>query len=292
VAGFSGAGIASASAFAPESNSMNRCNPPPRRLRPVIAITVVVCLALPALAAEPDRSEAFTASDIRDLRRGSEKSGASDLWFGSVGAAYIRAEDGARVWLTPVSLDYQLNRDTTLTLESDGYGRIASDGTTTSGFNNLTLIASRVVYRDDASRLRLAIGATAPGSSGIGSRGSKQRISASYSRTLSEHWALGLSAKLTRRNQELRAGESRFEQSGRVQTTYTFDERQPAGLLPPALVFQLEREHRRGAGGLTEATAKVEFPLSRKLGASLGFSRGLTAGLRDNTFAFDLLFSF
>jgi hypothetical protein len=271
---------------------MNRCNPPPRRLRPVIAITVVVCLALPALAAEPDRSEAFTASDIRDLRRGSEKSGASDLWFGSVGAAYIRAEDGARVWLTPVSLDYRLNRDTTLTLESDGYGRIAVDDTTTSGFNNLTLIASRVVYRDDASRLRLAIGATAPGSSGIGSRGSKQRISASYSRTLSEHWALGLSAKLTRRNQELRAGESRFEQSGRVQTTYTFDERQPAGLLPPALVFQLEREHRRGAGGLTEATAKVEFPLSRKLGASLGFSRGLTAGLRDNTFAFDLLFSF
>lgn len=260
--------------------------------RIAIATVVATCLTLPVHAAEPDRSEAFTASDIRDLRRGSEKSGTSDLWIGSVGAAYIRAEDGARVWLTPLSLDFKLNRNTTLTLESDGYGRIAIDGTTTRGFNNVTLIASRVVYRDDASRLRLAVGATAPGSSGIGSRGSKQRVSASYSRTLSEHWALGLAAKLIRRNQEPRPGESRMEHSARVQTTYTFDERQPAGLLPPALVFQLEREHRRGAGGLTEATVKYEFPLSRKLGASIGFTRGLTAGLRDNTFAFDLLFSF
>ena len=249
-------------------------------------------MALPVFAAEPDRGDAFTASDLRDLRRASDTAGSSNQWFGSAGMAYIRAEDGGRIWLTPFSLDARLNRNTTLTLEGDGFGRISVDGTTTRGFNNVTLIASQVVYRDDASRLRLAVGATAPGSSGIGSRGSKHRISASYSRTLSEHWAVGLSAKLTRRNQEPRPGESRLEQSGRLQTTYTFDERVPAGLLPPALVFQLERDHRRGAGGLTEASARYEFPLTRKLGASIGFTRGLTARLRDNTFAFDLLFSF
>jgi hypothetical protein len=272
---------------------MNRCNPLLCRPGLAVATLVTAWLALPVLAAEPDRSEAFTASDLRDLRRGSETSGSTpNPWFGSVGAAYIHAEDGSRTWLTPFSLDFRLNRNTTLTLEGDGYGRIAFDGTTTRGFNNVTLIASQVVYRDKASRLRLAVGATAPGSSGIGSRGSRQRVSASYSRTLSEHWALGLSAKLTRRNQQPRPGESRMEQSARVQTTYTFDERQPAGLLPPALVFQLEREHRRGAGGLTQATARYEFPLTRQLGASIGFTRGLTAGLRDHTFAFDLLFSF
>jgi hypothetical protein len=257
-----------------------------------LVFPVVAWLALPAMAAEPDRSDAFTASDIRDLRQGNGPSGPANRWFGSAGAAYIRAEDGGRLWLTPFSLDARLNRDTTLTLEGDGFGRIAVDGSTTRGFNNVTLIASQVVYRDAASRLRLGLGATAPGSSGIGSRGSKDRISASYSRTLSEQWAVGLSAKLTRRHQEPRPGESRMEQSGRVQTTYTFDEREPAGLLPPALVFELEREHRRGAGGLTEATARYEFPLTRTLGASIGFTRGLTAGLRDNTFAFDLLFSF
>lgn len=249
-------------------------------------------LMLPAMAAEPDNSDAFTASDIRDLRQANDQVRPANQWFGSLGAAYIHAEDGSRIWLTPFSFDARLNRNTTLTLEGDGFGSIAADGSTVRGFNNVTLIASQVVYRDDASRLRLAVGATAPGSSGIGSRHSKQRISARYSRTLSEHWTVGVSAKLTRRSQEPRPGESRLEQSGRVQTTYTFNERQPSSLLPPALVFQLERDYRRGAGGLTEATARYEFPLSRKLGASVGFTRGLTDGLRDNTLAFDLLFSF
>ena len=271
---------------------MKRWSRPPRHLGFAVATFAAAWLALPALAEGPDRSETFTASDIRDLRQGNEKSDSTNQWFGSAGVVYIRAEDGARIWLTPISLDARLNRNTTLTLEGDGFGRIALDGTTTRGFNNVTLIASHVVYRDEASRLRLAVGATAPGSSGIGSGGSKQRISASYSRTLSEHWALGLSAKLTRRNQNPHPGESRMEHSARLQTTYTFDERQPAGLLPPALVFKIERDHRRGAGGLTEATASYEFPLARKLAASIGFTRGLTAGLRDNTFAVDLLFSF
>ena len=271
---------------------MKRWSPPARRPGFAIATFAAAWLALPALAAEPDRSESFTASDIRDVRQGSATSGSTKQWFGSAGVVYIRAEDGAKIWLTPFSLDARINRNTTLTVEGDGYGRIAVDGTTTRGFNNVTLIASQVVYRDNASRLRLAVGATAPGSSGIGSRGSKQRISAGYSRTLNEHWALGLSARLTRRNHNPPPGESRIEQSARVQTTYTFDEVQPAGLLPPALTFKLEREHRGGAGGLTEATTRYEFPLTRELGASVGFTRGLTAGLRDNTFAFDLLFSF
>lgn len=253
---------------------------------------MAMSVSMPVHATAPDRGEAFTASDIRDLRQTDEQVSASWQWFGSLGAAFIRAEDGTRLWVTPFALDARLSRATTLTLDGDGFGRIALDGTTTRGFNNVTLIASHVVYRDDASRLRLAVGATAPGSSGIGSRGSKHRFSASYSRTLSAHWALGLSAKLTRRNHEPRSGESRMEQSGRLQTTYTFDERQPASLLPPVLVLQLERDHRRGAGGLTQATARYEFPLTPRLGASIGFTRGLTAGLRDNTFAIDMLFGF
>jgi hypothetical protein len=259
--------------------------------RSAAVLVVVTFLAirsvLPALAAEPDRSEPATASDSWDLRRNNPELSGPRRWFGSIGAAHTRAEDRSRTWSTPFFIDYKLDRDTTFTLEGDGYSWISADGATAQGFNNLTLIASQVVYRDEASRLRLSAGATSPGTSGIGSRGSRQRISANYRRYFGEHWTAGLSARLIRRNEALRPGEDRVERYGRLETVYTFDESQPA-----ALVLELERKYRRGAGGSTDATVRYEFPLTRTLGASLGFTRGLTTGLRDNTFAVDLLFSF
>lgn len=88
-----------------------------RRLHRLVFL-VTAWLALPVLAAEPDRSDAFTASDIRDLPRGTGSSSPANPWFGSAGAAYIRAEDGGRIWLTPFSLDARLNRNTALTLEA------------------------------------------------------------------------------------------------------------------------------------------------------------------------------
>ena len=226
------------------------------------------------------------------MRNNNAKPAAAIEWFGSVGATYIDAEDGSKIWLTPFSLDAQLNRDTTVRVEGDGYGHIDIDGNKTQGFSNVSLIASHVVYRNEASRVRLALGATAPGSSGIGSNGAKQRISASYSRRLSPNWSMLASGRLIRRNRDPLAGQSRFEQYGRVQTSYTLDAPAASRLLPRAVIVLLERSYRHGAGGSTQATASYEFPLSAKFGASIGFTRGLSAGLRDNTVAFDLLFGF
>ena len=248
--------------------------------------------ALPAFAADMDRSEFFTGSNTLDVRQDDRKPAFAVEWFGSVGATYIDAEDGGKIALTPFFLDATVNRNTMFTIEGDGYGRIDFGGNRTQGFSNFVLTASQVVYRSEASRLRLGVGASVPGSSGIGSQGGKQRISASYSRQLSSQWAVLVSGRLSRRNQEPRPGERRVEQFGRVQTSYTPDMAEASGLLPRALIFRLERGHRHGAGGSSQASASYEFPLSAKLGASIGFTRGLTAGLRDNTVAFDLLFGF
>ena len=272
---------------------MMNCRPPLYCNAIAHLLGAIICLAQPAFAADTDRGEFFTDSNTRDLRQDERKPASAIAWFGSFGTTYIDAEDGSKIWLTPFYLDATVNRNTTFTIESDGYGRIDFGGNTTQGFSNITLIASQVVYRSEASRLRLGVGASAPGSSGIGSQGGKQRISASYSRQLSSNWSLLASGRLSRRNQEPRPGERRIEQFGRLQTSYTFDTTPKAlGLLPRALVLRLERGYRHGAGGSSQATASYEFPLSAKLGASIGVTRGLTAGLRDNTFAFDLLFGF
>jgi hypothetical protein len=271
----------------------------PRRLphRPanarILSLLVATCLALPVFAADnTDRSELLANPAIRELPQGDEKPDSIE-WFGSVGATYIAAEDGSKLWLTPFSLDAQLNRDTTLRVEGDGFGHFDLDGSTTQGFSNLTLIASQVVYRNEASRVRLALGASAPGSRGIGSSGgAKQRIDASYSRRLSPNWSMLAAGRLTRRNQDPLPGASRIEQYGRLQTSYTLDQPIASSLLPRAVIVLLERTYRHGASGASQATASYEFPLSARLGGSISFTRGLSAGLRDNTVAFDLLFGF
>lgn len=268
----------------------------PRCPRTVAALVLGLLLAAgPAtslLAADTVRGDFLPDADIRSVRKDEGKTSPAIEWSGSIGATYIDAEDGSKIWLTPFTLEARLNRDTTLKLEGDGYGYVDFGGTTTQGFNNITLIASHVVYRNEASRVRLALGAIAPGSSGIGSRAAKQRISASYYRQLSSSWSLLATGRLTRRNQDPLPGERRIEQYGGLQTSYTLDQPMASSLLPRAVIVQLERSYRHGAGGSTQATASYEFPLGAKLGGSLGFTRGLTAGLRDNTFAFDLLFAF
>jgi hypothetical protein len=276
-----------------EKPMMNHCllsNPQaPGRL---FSFLVAACLALPVFAADgADRSELLTNPVIRELPPGDDKPDAIE-WFGSVGATYIDAEDGSKLWLTPFTLDAQLSRDTTLRVEGDGFGHIDFDGSTTQGFSNVTLIASQVVFRNEASRVRLAIGASAPGSNGTGSSGAKQRVSASYSRNLSPSWSLLAAGRLTRRNQDPLPGASRIEQYGRLQAGYTLDPPIATSLLPRAVTVLLERTYRHGAGGTTQATASYEFPLSAKLGGAISFTRGLSTGLRDNTLAFDLLFGF
>lgn len=259
----------------------------------VLGLLVATCLALPVFAADSaERSELLANPAIRELPQSDEKPASAIEWFGSIGATYIAAEDGSKIWLTPFTLDAQLNRDTTLRIEGDGFGHIALDGNRTQGFSNLTLIASHVVYRNEASRVRLAVGASAPGSHGIGSSGAKQRVAASYSRRLSPNWSLLAAGRLTRRNQDPLPGASRIEQYGRLQTSYTLDQPIASSLLPRAVTVLLERNYRHGAGGATQATASYEFPLGARLGGSISFTRGLSAGLRDNTVAFDLLFGF
>ncbi len=245
------------------------------------------CLVASALAADPVRSDSIDNSGTRKL------GGApATQWFGSVGISYIDAEDSAKTWLTPFSLEARLTRDTAIRLEGDGYGQTNFDGDKTSGLNNLTLIASHVIYRDESSRLRMAIGATAPGSSGVGSRGSRQRVSASFTQQLDSRWAIQLSARLNRRNEDLRPGESRIEKFGRIKMTYDLDEASRSTYVQRAVIAQIERDYRTGAGGSTQATVSYEFPLSNEMGVGIGIARGLTSGLRDNTLAFDLLYAF
>ena len=254
---------------------------------------MAACLALPVFAADSaDRNELLSNPVIRELPPNDDKPASAIEWFGSVGATYIDAQDGSKLWLTPFALDAQLNRDTTLRVEGDGFGHIDLDGNTTQGFSNVTLIASHVVFRNEASRVRLAVGASAPGSDGIGSSGAKQRVSASYSRNLSSRWSMLAAGRLTRRNQDPLPGASRIEQYGRLQTGYTLDPPIASSLLPRAVFVLIERTYRHGAGGATQATASYEFPLSATLGGSISFTRGLSTGLRDNTVAFDLLFGF
>ena len=251
---------------------------------------LATCLVSSAFCADETRRDFV---DKSAQRVAPQDGGAAIEWSGSLGLAFIDAQDGGKTWLTPFSLEAGLTRNTTVKLEGDGYGRTSFEGDVTQGFNNLTLTASHVVYRDDASRLRLAIGATAPGSSGVGSRGARQRISASYSRRLSSQWAVQVSARLNRRNDDPRPDESRFNKLERLRATYLFEAAPTqTRYIERALIMQLERDYRRGAGGLTQAMLNYEFPLTNKLGASIGFSRGLTSGLRDNTLAFDLLYTF
>jgi hypothetical protein len=257
----------------------------------VLIMLIFAYLVLPHAAAQTDRGDSFIDTDSRQSLKNDSKAAATK-WSGSVGVAFIDAEDGSKIKLTPFTLDVKLKTDTTLKIEGDGYGRIDFAGNTTQGFNNITLIASQVVYRDAVSRVRLSLGATTPGSSGIGSQSAKQRVSANYTRNINTNWSVQASGKLTRRNQEPRAGESRMEQSARLQTTYTFDADSPTSRPPSALIIQIERDYRRGVGGSSKATASYEFPLSATLSGSIGFTRGLTPGLRDNTVAFDLLFGF
>lgn len=268
----------------------------PRRHYPAAAFLIGLLLAAgpaaPLFAADTVRGEFVPETDLRDLRKDGDKVPAGVAWFGSLGVSHIDAEDGSKLWLTPFTLDAELSRDTFVRIEGDGYGHVDLGGVKTQGFNNLTLIASQVVYRDEASRVRLSLGATAPGSSGIGSRGAKQRIAASYSRQLSRSWSVLVSGRLNRRNQDPLPGASRIEQFGRLQTSYALDDPNASRLLQRAVVVQLQRDYRHGAGGSTQATASYEFPLGAKLGGSIGYTRGLSPGLRDNTVAFDLLFAF
>lgn len=214
-------------------------------------------------------------------------------WQASVGAAYTRAEDGSRILLTPFALDASLTRNTSVKVEGDGFGRITQDGEVLRGFNNVTLTLSQVLHRDTQQRLRIGAGLTIPARGELGSRNTRQIALVSYTRALQPHWEAGVSAKLTRRSGTLREDAGRVEQSGRIKLLYLPDaDASTRQAVERSVLLELMREHRRGAGGYTEATVGCEWPVGPSWGAGLRLSRGLTTGLRDTTLALDWIVVF
>jgi len=250
-------------------------------------------LSLSLEAAAQTAAERAERADVRELRRdGLLAAQAFAERFRPVdyklllGAAYTDAESGERRWATPFQFRARFNeRRTFLKLSGDGYVASRSDDGNASGLANVNVGVSHQL----AEGLRGALGVTLPTGGEVGSHRGRERVGLSYAHALWGGWSAELEAQLVRFNADPAPGESRVRRQALVQVAYNFD---PSTL---ALV-QLERAYRPGVSSASVATVGYQMPVGRTAGGvALGvatFSRGLTAGTRDNTIELDVCLRF
>lgn len=207
-----------------------------------------------------------------------------------LGAAYTDAESGERRWATPFEFRVRFNDNQTyFKLSGDGYvvsTPPAEDETdSASGLANVNVgIGHRL-----AEHWRGFVGLTIPTHGEVGSKRGRERVSLSYDRGLWDKWSGLIKAQIVRFDADPGPDESRYRYHGLVQLAYNFD---PETL---ALV-QLERAHRPGVSSASAATFTYQMPIGKTAGGPLlgiiNYSRGLTEGVRDNTFEIDVCLRF
>ena len=231
------------------------------------------------------RDARLTAQDLTELRSLEEPPPGVD-WRLTVGAARTGAQNGEKRWSTPFQLRALFDRGrTAFKLSGDGFSSVRSAEGNASGLNDVNAVLSHAF----ASGLIGEIGMTLPSGGEVGSSTGRKRIGATYNRRLGGRWDGQIQLRLIRFDADQPSGVSRVRRQGLVQAAYNFDAPRTA------LVFQLTRNYRPGAGGAAQGAAIFEFPLQetkRPPVGALGFTRGLTAGARDNTLEFDVSIRF
>ena len=258
-----------------------------------------ICLMLatigaPLEAAAQTAVESVAGSDARSLRRDARLT-VQDLtelrarpappgidWKLTLGLATTDAENGGKRWATPFQLRARFNEGrTAFKLSGDGYSHLHAQSRTTAGITDLNAIATQLVTED----LLAEVGVTLPARGEAGSSAGRERIGLAYNRVLSRHWEAQVRARLVRYDTDPRPGVSRIRRQGLVQVAYNFDAPHTD------LLFQLLRNYRPGSSSASQAAIIYEFPLEQKrrpaIGA-IGFTRGLSPHVRDNTLEFDV----
>jgi hypothetical protein len=207
-------------------------------------------------------------------------------WKLTAGIAATRAENGERIVSTPFQLRARFNEGrTALKLSGSGYSDVRSEGHSAAGFNDVYLMLNQLV----APGLIAEGGASLPAGGEIGSSDTRERVGAIYNHGFSRRWDGQLHARLTHYEGEVRPGVARVREQGLAQVAYNLDAPRSDVLV------QLLRTYRRGARSASSAAIVYEFPLAQKRRApmaAVGFTRGLTAGARDNTLEVDLSLRF
>ena len=270
-------------------------------------VLVLLALAGPAIPAGPgvdalsSRIDARTyrlesrvaGREIKSLDRAAAEAAPPIAWDMSIGIAYTDAQDGSKSTSSPFLLKAKFNEGkTSIKLTGDGFARVKTSDGSSSGLSDVTVTLAHLLGShktiDGTAKLVGEIGYTIPSHSDVGSTKGRERIGLAFSLPFSQAWAGRASARLIRFEEDPPAGVSRVSRSGIVQTTYTF-------LDAPGtdIVIQLERSYRPGAGGTSQATVTYDFPMTYKgFIGSIGFTRGLTSGARDNSLEFDISLSF
>jgi type II secretory pathway pseudopilin PulG len=209
------------------------------------------------------------------------------LWTASIGAAYTDAESGTKTGSVPYNVKAQIG-DNSLSLTSpNGYSHVSSDGSSKSGVGDPTIQAAHQWNLEcKVSTLIGSVGATIPAGGEVGSTNAKQRAGLSYARAFSAEWKVTLSGKIAHTTKMTDPGVSAITDTGLISVTY----RLPDNPSMHQLQLQLGRSNQSGVGGSTQSAFTYNFPITAStLGGSLAYTRGLTAGTRDNTLEFDLV---
>jgi len=229
------------------------------------------------------RDTRLESEDLGDLRRRElEKID----WKLTLGVAAVEAESGDKFVTTPFLLRARFNEGkTALKLSGDGYLQGHVDGEPVSGFNDLNLMMTQAM----ALNTVLEAGVTFPAGGEVGSTHARQRLGALYHHVFSRRWEGQLHGRLTHYNTDPKPDVSPIRRQGVAQLAYNLDRPNSDVLL------QLSRTYRPGSASATSVTGVYEFALSdkrRPTMASVGFTRGITSGVHDNTAEFDISLRF
>ena len=211
---------------------------------------------------------------------------APEKWEASVGLAYTDGESGTQTWVTPFVVSRAFNNErSTFRFSGPGVVDTESNGASKSGIGDVTAALVHTLYKGQGGAVLSGdLALTVPTGGDVGSKNAKERIGGSFRRPLSENWTGTGSLKVTRHNGTLRAGVGRTSQSALLQGSYKFSKVRKA-------IVQLQRSYREGVGGTNALAGTYGFPIGGFAG-SVSYSRGLTAGARDNSIQFDLGFKF
>ena len=221
-------------------------------------------------------------------------------WTATIGVAYSDGEDDSKTLSTPFLLDRPLGDGESVRLSGDGWNRVRPDGADTKkGFADVSILYRFGLLKSKAEKgpdgkpkgdkwaWRGDAGIVVPTGGDIGSSDGKQRIGTSF-KYEHDKWTGSVGARLTRLSGPIAENRSRNGRSGLASLEYSVAK-------DTAISAELSRSYRPGARGSTELSAGYEWPfvmLDRKFSGSVGLSRGLTKGSRDNAVEFSLTFGF
>ena len=208
-------------------------------------------------------------------------------WEATIGAGYTHGEDGSKTWNAPFEVLVKWNEGATkIKLGGDGYTRSEQGQDVASGVSDLRLtLTHRLLKWEDKASLSGNMALVLPTAGDVGARTAQQRLGLSYLNNFNASWSWGVRGTGSHNNRTFKAGASASGLSGGANFAYSFDPER-------TLTLDISRSYRRGAGGASALSASFDFPLTNSVVGSVGLSRGLTTGARDNSLEFDLNYAF